>query len=75
MLGPEVRCSVTGGASEGGETGACETVEGWLAQAGLEPELHRLVGSGEGARLTVSLWIGRDPRLVSDLVPMGREVA
>jgi len=28
MTGPEVRCSVTGGASDGGDTGAWETVDG-----------------------------------------------
>ncbi|MDE1568214.1 ArsR/SmtB family transcription factor [Aquabacter sp. P-9] len=40
---------------------AAETVAGWMAQAGLRPDLHRtLVPSGGGAdTLTVSLWLGR----------------
>ncbi|BAF90337.1 regulatory protein [Azorhizobium caulinodans ORS 571] len=41
-----------------------ETVAGWMAQAGLEPEAHKALlpdRNGEG-RLIVSLWLGRDPR-------------
>jgi ubiquinone/menaquinone biosynthesis C-methylase UbiE len=52
-----------------------DTIESWLTAAGLEPELHRLVGGGEGMRLTVSVSIGRDPRVISDVLPLGREVA
>ena len=48
---------------------ASETVEQWLRQAGLEPELHRDLAppGGEQDKLTVSLWLARDPRVVTDL--------
>jgi len=53
-----------------------ETVEGWLAAAGIEPSLHRLVRGGDGpSKLTVSIWVGRDRRVISDIAPSGREVA
>jgi ubiquinone/menaquinone biosynthesis C-methylase UbiE len=55
---------------------ARETVESWLGAAALEPEVFRNVVSGGGAsRLTVSIWVARDRRLISDLLPRGREVA
>ena len=46
---------------------APEIMESWLTQAGLVPQSHRLLSpdngkSGEG-RLTVSLWLARDPRI------------
>lgn len=42
-----------------------------LAQAGLETLLHRDLAPGakEGAKLTVSLWLARDPRIVADPIP------
>lgn len=42
-----------------------------LAQAGLETLLHRDLDPGEkqGAKLTVSLWLARDPRIVADPIP------
>ena len=53
-----------------------ETVEGWLAAAGLEPDGYRLVSPGsEASRLTVSIWVGRDARRISDRLPLGLEVA
>ncbi|WP_035714230.1 ArsR/SmtB family transcription factor [Azorhizobium doebereinerae] len=43
---------------------SAETVEGWMAQAGLEPLAHQALGPERNAagRLIVSLWLGRDPR-------------
>jgi ubiquinone/menaquinone biosynthesis C-methylase UbiE len=53
-----------------------EAVDHWMEQAGLAPEAFRLVASGsEEPRLTVSVWVGRDPRRISDKLPLGREVA
>jgi len=45
-----------------------------LAQAGLETILHRDLAPGvkEGAKLTVSLWLARDPRVVADPIPASR---
>ncbi len=42
-----------------------------LAQAGLETVLHRELAPGakDGAKLTVSLWLARDPRVIADPVP------
>lgn len=42
-----------------------------LKQAGLEAVLHRELapGAAEGAKLTVSLWLARDPRIVADRIP------
>jgi demethylmenaquinone methyltransferase/2-methoxy-6-polyprenyl-1,4-benzoquinol methylase/ArsR family transcriptional regulator len=49
-------------------------VRGLLAQAGLETVFHRDLepGAKEGAKLTVSLWLARDPRIVADSVPASR---
>ncbi|PPD46679.1 MAG: ArsR family transcriptional regulator [Methylocystis sp.] len=46
-------------------------ITGLLAQAGLETILHRELAPGarEGAKLTVSLWLARDPRIVADPIP------
>ena len=46
-----------------------DIVAQWMAQAGLRPELHRDLAPPGGARdkLTVSLWLARDPRVVTDL--------
>lgn len=42
-----------------------------LAQAGLETVMHRALSPtpGEGAKLTVSLWLARDPRMIADPIP------
>ncbi|MEW6123553.1 MAG: metalloregulator ArsR/SmtB family transcription factor [Pseudomonadota bacterium] len=44
-----------------------DAVAGWMAQAGLVPTLHRALPPGADAdgALTVSFWLGRDPRLPS----------
>lgn len=46
-------------------------ITGLLAQAGLQTLLHRELAPGakEGAKLTVSLWLARDPRVVADPLP------
>lgn len=48
---------------------AADTIEQWVTKAGLKPELHRDLAPPGGARdkLTVSLWLARDPRVVTDL--------
>lgn len=48
-----------------------QEIVGLLAQAGLETVLHRELApdSREGAKLTVSLWLARDPRVVADPIP------
>jgi len=48
---------------------AAESVEQWMKQAGLTPELHRDLAPPGGAsdKLTVSLWMARDPRIITDL--------
>lgn len=54
---------------------APETVEQWLAEAGLEFDRHRTLAPerGNDQALTVSIWAARDPRIV--LAGEGREVA
>jgi len=52
-----------------------ETVSGWLAAAGLDVAAHRTLApdrNSEG-KIAVSLWLGRDPRVV--LAGQEREVA
>jgi ubiquinone/menaquinone biosynthesis C-methylase UbiE len=51
---------------------AAETVEQWMTQAGLTPVLHRNLAPPGGAKdkLTVSLWLARDPRAITDLPPI-----
>jgi ubiquinone/menaquinone biosynthesis C-methylase UbiE len=46
-------------------------IAGLLAQAGLETVLHRELApdAREGAKLTVSLWLARDPRVIADKIP------
>ncbi|HEY8163362.1 MAG TPA: metalloregulator ArsR/SmtB family transcription factor [Methylocystis sp.] len=46
-------------------------IVGLLDQAGLETILHRALapGAGESAKLTVSLWLARDPRIIADPIP------
>ena len=48
-----------------------EEILGLLAQAGLETVLHRELApdAKEGAKLTVSLWLARDPRVIADPIP------
>ncbi|MEK4032863.1 metalloregulator ArsR/SmtB family transcription factor [Methylocystis sp. IM3] len=48
-----------------------EEIAGLLAQAGLETVLHRELAPDvrEGAKLTVSLWLARDPRIIADKIP------
>jgi ubiquinone/menaquinone biosynthesis C-methylase UbiE len=48
---------------------APDVVEQWMKQAGLKPELHRDLAPPGGARdkLTVSLWLARDTRVITDL--------
>lgn len=45
-----------------------------LTQAGLETVLHRELAPNarEGAKLTVSLWLARDPRVIADPLPVSR---
>jgi ubiquinone/menaquinone biosynthesis C-methylase UbiE/DNA-binding transcriptional ArsR family regulator len=59
---------------------ARETIEHWFEAAHLQPAGWREVEPGGGASglaasLTVSIWTGRDPRLVSDKISLGQEVA
>jgi ubiquinone/menaquinone biosynthesis C-methylase UbiE len=46
-------------------------ITGLLAQAGLETILHRELApdAREGGKLTVSLWLARDPRIIADPIP------
>ncbi|MFG1296367.1 ArsR/SmtB family transcription factor [Xanthobacter variabilis] len=46
---------------------ARETVEGWLTQAGLQPERFEMLAPEHGREegLTVSLWLARDPRVAA----------
>jgi ubiquinone/menaquinone biosynthesis C-methylase UbiE len=54
---------------------AAETVAQWMGAAGLEPVLHRTLAPEPGRKgaLTVSLWVGRDPRML--MAGSEREVA
>ncbi|PSC05077.1 ArsR family transcriptional regulator [Alsobacter soli] len=54
---------------------AREQIEGWLAEAGLEPASYRELAAPGSApdRLTVSLWVGRDRRVVTDLPPRSNQ--
>ena len=53
-----------------------ETLDHWLEAAHLRPESHRAVeGGASPAQLTVSIVVARDPRVQSDIVTLGREVA
>ncbi|MGQ4273205.1 ArsR/SmtB family transcription factor [Terrihabitans sp. B22-R8] len=51
---------------------ATDVVEQWLRQAGLEPCNRRDLAAPDSARdkLTVSLWLARDPRIITDLPPL-----
>jgi demethylmenaquinone methyltransferase/2-methoxy-6-polyprenyl-1,4-benzoquinol methylase/ArsR family transcriptional regulator len=50
---------------------ASEEIEAFLTEAGLTPVETRLVppAPGESGKLTVALWLARDPRIVSDEFP------
>jgi ubiquinone/menaquinone biosynthesis C-methylase UbiE len=55
---------------------ARDAIEAWMEAAGLEPAGFREVRAKQGGEpLTVSIWVGRDPRLISDRLGFGREVA
>ena len=58
---------------------AREDVESFLRDAGLETVTHQLLApaAGEAGKLTVSLWLARDRRIVADAMPktLAREVA
>jgi ubiquinone/menaquinone biosynthesis C-methylase UbiE len=53
-----------------------ETVTQWMAAAGLEAVEHRSLPPepGSDGKVAVSLWLGRDPRIVL-AQPVNREVA
>lgn len=46
-------------------------ITGLLAQVGLETLMHRELtpDATEGAKLTVSLWLAQDPRMIADKIP------
>ena len=48
-----------------------EEISDLVRRAGLEMILHRDLApdAREGAKLTVSLWVARDPRVIADVVP------
>jgi demethylmenaquinone methyltransferase/2-methoxy-6-polyprenyl-1,4-benzoquinol methylase/ArsR family transcriptional regulator len=50
---------------------ATEEIEAFMREAGLEPVETRLVAprAGEPGKLTVALWLARDPRVLSDDLP------
>jgi ubiquinone/menaquinone biosynthesis C-methylase UbiE len=55
-----------------------DEVAGFMASAGLEIALRRDLAPGpaEGGKLTVSIWLGRDRRIIADPLPISaREVA
>ena len=58
---------------------ARDQIAGWLAEAGLDCALTRELGPPQegGDQLTVSLWLGQDPRVITDwpLAAPNREVA
>ena len=45
-----------------------DVIEGWMAAAGLTPArfVNLAPDKPEGDKLTVSIWVGRDPRIVTD---------
>jgi demethylmenaquinone methyltransferase/2-methoxy-6-polyprenyl-1,4-benzoquinol methylase/ArsR family transcriptional regulator len=57
---------------------ASEEVEAYLAEAGLDVTQKRDIppGAGEAGKLTVAIWLARDPRTIADAPPRAvREVA
>jgi demethylmenaquinone methyltransferase/2-methoxy-6-polyprenyl-1,4-benzoquinol methylase/ArsR family transcriptional regulator len=51
-----------------------EEIEGFMQEAGLVDFIRRDLGPGAGDKLTVSLWVARDPRIMSDLIKL-QEIA
>ena len=54
---------------------APEIMESWLTQAGLSLQSHRLLAPQGDGKLTVSLWLARDPRVVLAEAQQTQEVA
>ncbi|TSJ62875.1 metalloregulator ArsR/SmtB family transcription factor [Starkeya sp. 3C] len=54
---------------------APEIMESWLTQAGLSLQSHRLLAPQGDGKLTVSLWLARDPRVVLAEAEQTQEVA
>ncbi|CAA0094496.1 Ubiquinone/menaquinone biosynthesis C-methyltransferase UbiE [Starkeya nomas] len=54
---------------------APEIMESWLTQAGLSLQSHRLLAPQGDGKLTVSLWLARDPRVVMAEAQQTQEVA
>lgn len=54
---------------------APEIMENWLVQAGLSLQSHRLLAPQADGKLTVSLWLARDPRIALASAQNNREVA
>jgi ArsR family transcriptional regulator len=54
-----------------------EQIEGWMHAAGLDASFVRDLAppDGDPAKLTVTLWLGQDPRVVSDAPPALMHVA
>jgi len=51
-----------------------EEIEGFMAEAGLIDVMRRDLGPGAGDKLTVSIWLAHDPRMVADEVKL-KEIA
>jgi demethylmenaquinone methyltransferase/2-methoxy-6-polyprenyl-1,4-benzoquinol methylase/ArsR family transcriptional regulator len=51
-----------------------EEIAGFMAEAGLVDFARRDLGPGAGDKLTVSLWVARDPRIMSDPIKL-QEIA
>ena len=51
-----------------------EEIEGFMQEAGLVDFARRDLGPGAGDKLTVSLWVARDPRIMSDEIKL-QEIA
>ncbi|HEY8579112.1 MAG TPA: methyltransferase domain-containing protein, partial [Beijerinckiaceae bacterium] len=55
---------------------ARDEIDDILVDLGLEPmEGRDLAAAGAQDKLTVSLWVARDPRIISDLLPNAMEFA
>ncbi|MCS0501696.1 ArsR/SmtB family transcription factor [Ancylobacter mangrovi] len=54
---------------------APEIMDSWLAQAGLVPQSHRSLAPRADGKLTVSLWLARDPRVATAQAQQNKEVA
>ena len=51
-----------------------EEIKGFMAEAGLVDVMRRDLGPGAGDKLTVSIWLAHDPRMVADEVKL-KEIA